>query len=298
MAELIKINDFRTGYIDLVRKISLEGRYVSPRGIATREIPDLTVELAKPADSIPAGIGRSLVPAIGIVESLHLMAGVSALSQLDGATKGGFSKYSDDGKTLHGAYGPRTYHGVIDAVRRIGKDPDTRQAVVSVWNRTEPGSKDLPCTLSFVFSLRNGKLDMTTHMRSNDVWLGSPYDFWMFTNLQHLVAFALHVPVGVYVHHAVSWHLYDHDLNKIELQWPTVEALTTPPIPMFTDDLKTDATDFVDRLFFARREVIAAIEGKTTVDAASVKWYADRTPALGDQLFNSVSRYYTPAYKY
>ena len=55
---------------------------------------------------------------------------------------------------------------------------------------------------------------MTTYMRSNDLWMGFPYDVFQFTCLQTLLAMELDVELGTYTHVAGSLHLYERDYAK------------------------------------------------------------------------------------
>ena len=54
---------------------------------------------------------------------------------------------------------------------------------------------------------------MTVYMRSNDIWMGLPYDVFSFTCMQILLAFKLGVGIGTYTHHAASLHLYKRDYD-------------------------------------------------------------------------------------
>src|SRR5262245_3758147 len=157
---------------------------------------------------------------------MQCIAGVSDLEQLRGVSAGRFGNYSDDGTRLHGAYGPRTAAGLARVVETLSIDHDSRQAVVPVWNgREDLHSKDVPCTLSWSFRLRANRLNMTTVMRSNDVWRGLAYDIPAMVRLQSAVAWALGARMGTYVHHAQSLHLYEADATSIgDLGRPTASA--------------------------------------------------------------------------
>lgn len=106
-----------------------------------------------------------------------------------------------------------------DMVKNLIKnDPGTRQAVIHIKearNVIENPTKDLNCTVSLQFLLRNNALDMITTMRSNDVWLGLPYDVFNFTCMQIQMAMELNVNIGKYYHNVGSLHLYKNDVNKI-----------------------------------------------------------------------------------
>lgn len=106
-----------------------------------------------------------------------------------------------------------------DMVKNLIKnDSGTRQAVIHIKearNVIENPTKDLNCTVSLQFLLRNNALDMITTMRSNDVWLGLPYDVFNFTCMQIQMAMELNVNIGKYYHNVGSLHLYKNDVNKI-----------------------------------------------------------------------------------
>jgi thymidylate synthase len=77
-------------------------------------------------------------------------------------------------------------------------------------------TKDIPCTLNLQFLLRDNKLNMIVNMRSNDIIWGLPYDLFVFTNMQEVVANTLGVELGWYLHRPGSLHLYKkhYDLFK------------------------------------------------------------------------------------
>lgn len=150
-----------------------------------------------------------------------------------------FAQPSTD--TAHGAYGARWKNSVAfrnaiskskndDTTRQanqldmvidlLRKNPNTRQAVLTMWDAGDlvaahqGGCNDIPCTVSIQFLLRDQLLHAVTYMRSNDVWLGLPYDIFTFTTLQRLIALSLNVETGSYTHNVGSLHLYDRNRDK------------------------------------------------------------------------------------
>ena len=67
-------------------------------------------------------------------------------------------------------------------------------------------------------------------MRSNDAWLGFPYDVFTFTTIQKILANCLGLRAGRYVHLVGSFHIYVSDLPKLD-RYQTVEH---PPEVAFT----------------------------------------------------------------
>ena len=154
--------------------------------------------------------------------------------------------YADDG-VLRGAYGPRLrrWGGELDQlatiVETLRMDPDSRRAVIQLYDpaRDGSGNKDVPCTLGFRFHLRGGRLNMSTTMRSQDVWLGLPYDVFTFTVIQELVAGWLGAELGDYHHHVDSLHLYESDIEKAVqvTRGESTEPADFPALTLAWDDL-------------------------------------------------------------
>ena len=122
---------------------------------------------------------------------------------------------SDDGETNNSAYGYKIHHfygfDQWEFVRdMLQKDPNSRQAIIHI---KDPGvhEKDTPCTICLQFIIRDEKLHLTVYMRSNDIWMGFPYDVFNFTCYQIRMAMELDVGIGSYTHIAGSLHLYERN---------------------------------------------------------------------------------------
>ena len=186
---------------------------------------------------------------IAATEAMHLLGGVSSLQQLDRASGGRFSQFANDGRLL-GAYGPRARRQLLAVADLLQRDPSTRQAVVSLWTGAEhtAESRDVPCTTTLQFFLRDWQLHLRVTMRSNDAWLGVPYDLMMFSCLQRSMACALGVEPGEYTHSVGSMHLYDRDLDAaydLVINDEGDREVTNPhvrvgiPVPLFHIEHKT-----------------------------------------------------------
>ena len=213
-----QVSNLREGYHELARWVRDEGEAVAPRGFPTREVLGATFEVCDTVQTMPVGCGRGVNPAIGTLEALFLIGGFVDYNLVKRIAPR-FQEFMDDGK-LHGAYGARSHGFMQHIVRRLRSDSDTRQAVIALWHPEKDlprdGLHDYPCTLTLHFMLRRDALNMHVTMRSNDLWLGTALDVFMFTQLQHTLARALGVETGRYFHTANSLHLYDRDLEKVE----------------------------------------------------------------------------------
>ena len=137
----------------------------------------------------------------------------------------GVKRFSDDGVTFFGAYGPKIITQTSYVVDTLIKDNDSRQAVLNIWRENPRSSKDIPCTLSLQFFLREASDHLWLHtvatMRSNDVWLGTPYDTFNFSAISFWIALHLNrngikCKVGSLNIQAGSRHIYETDFKKLD----------------------------------------------------------------------------------
>jgi hypothetical protein len=146
--------------------------------------PDrVTTHYQQPLERIIVWPERDYNPAFVLYEALWMLAGRDDVESLVRYVKN-FSNYSDDGVTLHGAYGfrwrnffQRDQLGII--ADRLRKDPNDRRCVLQMWDTKadlDVPSKDVPCNVIATFQRdQNGRLDMSVFCRSNDMLFGTYY---------------------------------------------------------------------------------------------------------------------------
>lgn len=126
---------------------------------------------------------------------------------------------SEDRVTVHGGYGPRLFRqrgqdqvcNVIDLLR---VNPRSRRAVIQLFDAEDISRRhrEVPCTTTLQFMVRDERVHLLTTMRSNDAYKGLPHDVFCFTMLQEIVARSLGYELGIYKHFVGSMHLYEIDL--------------------------------------------------------------------------------------
>lgn len=221
-------------FFGLRRELVKDGELVAPRGQMTRELRNVTITIEQPTKPLMTSlVNRKMNPRLAAVEALQLIGGCSS-PELMRAAAPNTAKFTDGGY-FHGAYGPRLRGQLPKIVQRLTEDRATRQAVATIWDpmhdlHTE-GMHDYPCTVYLSWCIRNGKLEQTTHMRSNDLWWGWTYDVVQFTQLHCTLANVLGVALGPYVHVADSFHLYERD-------WQDAECVERPADYWEQDDLE------------------------------------------------------------
>jgi thymidylate synthase len=247
LAQLLRIADNRAGYLQLVDYVRKQGRKQASRNGDTLEVDDMVIQLLDPTKAIPSGVGRrNYSLALAHLEGLQLVAG-DTYDDLMVQIAPNTDRFRENDGKFHGAYGRRISGQMPVIVERLKEDPDTRQAVVTLWNPELDalgGKSDHPCTCLFNWRVREGKLLMSTFMRSQDVHWGWPYDVVMFTTLQLTMAAYLGVEPGAYTHHAASFHIYTKDLPALSALQPyngsdlRVQPLSTRDCVTWADVMK------------------------------------------------------------
>lgn len=217
----IQKEHFSELYVEVVQQVLSSGIPISPRGLPTVEVRPAHFVLENPRTRFLECTGRYINPAFAVAEAIWILSGSDAPWIFTFNSK--LRQFTDNG-VLQGAYGPRIrkWNGMydqLDIVRRLLlEQPATRQATIQIFDpsRDYQGYRDVPCTLNHRFLIRDNRLDMYTTMRSQDIWLGLPYDVFTNTILHELMAGWVGAEVGYYHHRVDSLHMYKHDQKAAE----------------------------------------------------------------------------------
>jgi thymidylate synthase len=228
MARLIHSLTFGKAWDSLLGSLINSEKKVSPRGFPTKEILNVTIEVELGLANILVSDIRKLNYKFMVAEWLWIMAGledVHILSKYNSVMK----KFSDDGEILSGAYGPRLMPQLPYILNKL-QASDTRQAIATIWTPSPTDSKDIPCTISLQWLIREAHLHCTINMRSSDIWLGLPYDFFNFSQITNYIAYWLKLPVGSITMNLASSHLYESNFEVAEKAWGGVVKTAQSPM--------------------------------------------------------------------
>jgi len=199
----------------------------SPRGKPIRELIGASFTLTDPRNRLVLSPARNVNYGFAVGELCWYLRGNNDLRTMQYYNRR-MVQFSDDGETINSAYGYRMFkpfHSTCSqwehVIQELKNDPASRRAVMHINHpsdlvrATEQGSKDVPCTMSIQLFIRDRKLHMHVHMRSNDAVWGMPYDVFSFTCLQEYFLGRLQEvgvkvdDLGHYHHSAGSLHIYD-----------------------------------------------------------------------------------------
>lgn len=185
------------------------------------EIINATTIINNPTNNIMKNDVRKLSMKYAIGEMLWYMSGQPLLKEIQKYGKG-WDRMTDDGIHVNSNYGyciSRKYgFDQWEWVKEeLIKNPNSRRAVIHIKEPSDKESKDVNCTVCLQFFIRDNKLYLTTYMRSNDIWMGFPYDVFQFTCMQILMSMELELELGTYTHIAGSLHLYERNVKEVDI---------------------------------------------------------------------------------
>lgn len=205
-------------WLDLLDKIVHSGEVIEPRGIKTTELLCNTsvIDMNFPIVDIKE---RDVSYSFMFAEAWWILSGKDDVASLKKYAPS-ISQYSDNGINFSGAYGPRVVSQIQYVVSTLCKDVCSRQAIIEIWKPYPGPSKDIPCTLSLQFLIRNGKINCVATMRSSDAWIGFIYDVFVFSCITSYIMMIINdscdadFEIGYLYLTAGSQHLYDKNYRS------------------------------------------------------------------------------------
>jgi len=117
---------------------------------------------------------------------------------------------------------------ISQVLEQIKTNPDSRRHLVSAWNVGELDKMNLPpCHIIFQFYVADGKLSCQLYQRSADVFLGVPFNVASYALLTMMMAQAVGLQAGDFVHTFGDVHIYSNHIEQVKLQLSR-EPMTLP----------------------------------------------------------------------
>lgn len=229
MSDTLKPTTANQSWMRLIRDIRGKGIEANPRSIGTKEILGYQskIDMNYPIVTVPQRVSAARhFHAFMFAEAYWILSGQNRVDYM-GKFSSAISRFSDDGQFFRGAYGPKIVDQLTYVADCLDADPMSRQAVLNIWRENPRNSRDIPCTLSAQFLIRDGKLHCMHTMRSSDAWLGWPFDVFNFSMLSWSVLNLLRsregsktdaaaLELGTLHLTAGSQHLYDSNSAAVD----------------------------------------------------------------------------------
>jgi len=226
----IKVRNANQMFSEMFWKLKTCGEKTDSRNGPVIRFPEpVLTTVLQPAERALFHDERDANPIFHVLEAIWMLAGrrdVAFLQQFNSK----IGAYSDDTKVFNAAYGHRARHHfgsdqLVDVIEKLRTDPDTRQAVVQLWDAADlmKETKDRACNMQLIFEIKRGRLNMTVINRSNDMWYGyAGANIVHMTMVQEFVAHAVNAKLGVYNTFSTNLHLYTE-------MYDAEKYLTYPP---------------------------------------------------------------------
>jgi len=232
----INCNSLNEGYQYLINALQLAGKQSLGRQQgAIHELLDVELVLSDPRKSVLSLPIRNMSRRYAAGELLCYIRGTNKKEDFEFYSKS-WDKLANPDGTINSAYGYRMFHPVFDgntetrfhyALTQLLENSDTKNAIIMLRDDSDlhpAHQKDRCCTLCLCFNIRDGKLNCRTIMRSQDLWLGLPYDVFCFTRLMQIMLYNYNsacekgkeVQLGTYTHQVLNLHLYERDWQKVK----------------------------------------------------------------------------------
>ncbi len=118
----------------------------------------------------------------------------------------------DDEKVFEYTYNERMQWQIPGIITELTENPDSRQAIILVHNREVDAARmrkfRIPCSISYQFLIRHGKLDIIYYLRSSDYATHLAHDLWLADELRKHIAEKVGVPSGRLFCNLGSLHVY------------------------------------------------------------------------------------------
>lgn len=194
------------------------GETVNSRIGKTRHLTDITLAIEDPYQNVCLSECRNMSLRYMMGEIQWYMSGSNKVEDIAKYAKM-WRDLTDDGETVNSAYGYRIFHKfgfdqLQYCIDKLKANPYDRQAVIHIKDASNAPTKDTPCTCMLQFTCMNGKLNLHTYMRSNDIWLGLPYDMAFFMVLLQIVCEKTGLYAGTYYHTVGDFHLYEKHWDR------------------------------------------------------------------------------------
>jgi thymidylate synthase len=115
------------------------------------------------------------------------------------------------------AWGKEQLNQIEYVINKLRESPHSRRAVATTWDpRKDTRVDEVPCLNHFVFMSREGLLDLSVMIRSNDMYGAWPANVYALGELLDHVSGRTDLKRGTITTMSINAHIYKHDWERAE----------------------------------------------------------------------------------
>lgn len=215
-------------YLSIANKILSEGEMRDNRtGIKAISLPHVCITIDLEEDGFPILASKFVGFKTAIKELLWIWQMQSNdVRKLQDMNVHIWDEWMQEDGTIGKAYGYQLakYKQVDNLIKTIKEDPTSRRMITTLWNIEDlPEMALQPCAFQTLWNINKDKLNCMLTIRSNDWFLGNPFNVAQYAALVHMIAQVTNYKPGRLTVCINDAHIYENHIPQIQEQLGLVD---------------------------------------------------------------------------
>lgn len=215
-------------YLSIANKILSEGEMRDNRtGIRAISLPHVCITIDLEEDGFPILASKFVGFKTAIKELLWIWQMQSNdVRKLQDMNVHIWDEWMQEDGTIGKAYGYQLakYNQVDNLIKTIKEDPTSRRMITTLWNIEDlPEMALQPCAFQTLWNINKGKLNCMLTIRSNDWFLGNPFNVAQYAALVYMIAQVTNYKPGRLTVCINDAHIYENHIPQIQEQLGLVD---------------------------------------------------------------------------
>ena len=215
-------------YLSIANKILSEGEMRDNRtGIRAISLPHVCISIDLEEDGFPILASKFVGFKTAVKELLWIWQMQSNdVRKLQDMNVHIWDEWMQEDGTIGKAYGYQLakYKQVDNLIKTIKEDPTSRRMITTLWNIEDlPEMALQPCAFQTLWNINKGKLNCMLAIRSNDWFLGNPFNIAQYAALVHMIAQVTNYKPGRLTVCINDAHIYENHIPQIQEQLGLVD---------------------------------------------------------------------------
>lgn len=215
-------------YLSIANKILSEGEMRDNRtGIRAISLPHVCITIDLEEDGFPILASKFVGFKTAIKELLWIWQMQSNdVRKLQDMNVHIWDEWMLEDGTIGKAYGYQLakYKQVDNLIKTIKEDPTSRRMITTLWNIEDlPEMALQPCAFQTLWNINKGKLNCMLTIRSNDWFLGNPFNIAQYAALVYMIAQVTNYKPGRLTVCINDAHIYENHIPQIQEQLGLVD---------------------------------------------------------------------------